>query len=103
MNAISYKEFAARYCTRQENTPEALYSTLESQQRIYQPDGWMLLECVDLSSSRLGSYVILPYGPRNTYKEPPTKPISPRGLASDMSIVVAILKSEDLVYPEAET
>jgi hypothetical protein len=63
----------------------------------------MLLECVDLSSSRLGSYVILPYGPRNTYKEPPTKPISPRGLASDMSIVVAILKSEDLVYPEAET
>jgi hypothetical protein len=99
MNAISYKEFAARYCKRQENTPEDLYSTLESQQRTYQPDGWMLLECVDLSSSRLGSYVILPYGPNNTYKEPPAKPISPRGLASDMSIVVALLDSASLEYP----
>lgn len=96
---MTYKEFARRYCERQENTPEDLYATLESQQRMYQPDGWMLLECVDLSSSRLGSYVILPYGSKNTYKEPPTKPISPRGLASDMSVVVATLKAEELKWP----
>ena len=43
--------------------------------------------------------MILPYGPRNTYKEPPTKPISPRGLASDMSVVVALLDSASLEYP----
>lgn len=96
---MTYKEFAARYCERQVDTPEDLYAALEAQQRIYQTEGWMLLECVDLSSSRLGHYVILPYGPKNTYKEPPTKPISPRGLASDMSVVVATLKAEELTWP----
>lgn len=99
MDTLQYGEFAARYCKRMENTPRDLYATLEAQQRMYQPDGWMLLECVDLASSRLGHYVILPFGPKNTYKEPPTRPISPRGLASDMSSVVAILKTEDLTWP----
>lgn len=94
--SLSYRDFAARYCQRMENTPEDLYATLEGQQRQWHPDGWMLLECVDLASSRLGHYVILPFGPNNTYKTPPTRPISPRGLASDMSSVVAILKAEDL-------
>jgi hypothetical protein len=104
---LNYKEFAARYCERQVNTPKDLYATLEAQQRAYQPDGWMLLECQDLASSRgpsisrqrPGQYVILPYGPKNTFKEPPTGLISPRGLASDMSVVVATLKSEDLKWP----
>lgn len=95
---LTYKEFAGRYCERMENTPRDLYATLEGQQRQWQPIGWMLLECQDLASSRLGHYVILPYGPNNTYKEPPTRPISPRGLASDMSVVVAILKTEDLTW-----
>lgn len=97
--ALDYKTFAGRYCKRMDNTPEDLYATLEGQQRMYQPVGWMLLECVDLASSRLGHYVILPFGPNNTFKEPPTRPISPRGLASDMSSVVAILKAEDLTWP----
>ena len=99
MDSLTYKEFAARYCKRMENNPDDLWVTLESQQRTYQPEGWMLLECVDLASSRLGHYVILPYGPKNTYKAPPERPISPRGLCSDMSEVVAILKSENLEYP----
>lgn len=98
METLTYKEFAGRYCERMENTPEDLYATLEGQQRTYQPVGWMLLECQDLSSRRLGHYVILPYGPNNTYKEPPSRPISPRGLASDMSVVVAVLKSEELTW-----
>lgn len=99
VETLDYKAFAGRYCQRMENTPQDLYGTLEGQQRTYQPIGWMLLECQDLASSRLGHYVILPYGPNNTYKEPPTRPISPRGLASDMSVVVAVLKAEDLHYP----
>ena len=99
MMKTTYKEFAARYCQSQHSTPENLYAALEAQQRGYSPDGWMLLECIDLSSSRLGSCVILPYGPNNTYKQPPTKPISPRGLASDMSVVVALLDSASLEYP----
>lgn len=99
METLSFLEFARRYCERQVNTPQDLYATLEAQQRAYAPNGWVLLECIDLSSSRLGSYTILPYGPNNTYKEPPSRPISPRGLASDQSVVVAVLLAKDLEYP----
>jgi hypothetical protein len=99
MKTVSYKEFATLYCESQRSTPQDLYATLEGQQRAYSPNGWMLLECVDLASSRLGSRCILPYGPRNTYKDLPSGPISPRGLASDMSNVIAVLRAEDLQYP----
>jgi hypothetical protein len=99
METLSFLEFARRYCERQVNTPQDLYATLEAQHRIYAPDGWVLLECKGLSSSRLGSYTILPYGPKNTYKEPPAGLISPRGLASDMSEAVAVLLAKDLKYP----
>ena len=87
---LSQKEFIARYCERQELTHLGLLQILEAQREKYHPIGFMLLECVDMSSSRLGDLTILPYGPNNTFKEPPTRPISPRGLASDMSVVVAI-------------
>lgn len=96
VETLDYKAFAARYCERMENTPMVLRATLSEQREAYKPDGWMLLECVDMSSRYLGHYVILPYGPNNTFKEPPTRPISPRGLASDMSSVVAILRAGDL-------
>jgi hypothetical protein len=94
---LTFPEFAAKYCERQENTPENLKLILQGQLFNNQPpDGWMLLECEQLDSSRVGSLTILAYGPNNTYKSPPSHPISPRGLASDMSVVVALLPHDNL-------
>lgn len=36
-------------------------------------------------------------GPNNTFKQPPDHPVSPRGLASDMSVVVALLPYKNLI------
>lgn len=94
---LTFTEFAAKYCERQMMTPDVLKSVLEGQKfNGLPPDGWMLLECADMSSSRFASLTILAYGPNNTYKSPPTHPISPRGLASDMSVVVALLPIANL-------
>lgn len=90
-DVLTFDEFAKRYCARQDSTRGQLLNTLQSHRQRFNPTGWMLLECQVLDSSRLGSYTILPYGPHNTFKEPLTRPISPRGLASDISVVVALL------------
>lgn len=87
---ISFDEFAKLYCESQECTPEELREKLNSLIHTYQPMGFMLLRCEMMDSSRFGSRVILPYGPLNTFKHPPDHPISPRGLASDMSVVEAL-------------
>jgi hypothetical protein len=94
--SLAFEGFAAMYCGRQEQTPDGLKEVLLTQKARFSPDGWVLLECQALDSSRCGEYTILPYGPNNTLKVPPTHPVSPRGLASDMSVVVALLKSEDV-------
>ncbi len=93
---IDYATLARRYCERQENTPADLLVTLNTQKADWRCDGWVLLECQDMSSSRMGSLVILAYGPNNTLKAIPDRPISPRGLASDMSTAVAYLEAADL-------
>jgi len=93
---VTFQEFARRYCERMEQTPEGLAEVLRDRNDRFKPTGWLLLECVDLSSSRLGHYTILPYGGGATLQEIPAKPISPRGLASDMSSVVAIIKAEEV-------
>jgi hypothetical protein len=93
---LTFAAFAARYCARHESTPDDLKTTLNNQRDKFSPVGWMLLECQQLDSSRLGSLTILPYGPNNTFKAPPTQPVSPRGLASDTSVVVALLPTENL-------
>ena len=93
---VSFDEFAVRYCERQEQTPDGLKAILLKQIDQFHPDGWMLLECAMLDSSRLGDLTILPFGPRCTHKSVPSHPISPRGLASDMSTVVAILPAKEL-------
>jgi hypothetical protein len=93
---LEFAEFARRYCERHVNSPTRLAETLSQQVGLFHPDGWMLLECQDFSSSRFGHYVILPYGGQATFKEIPDRPISPRGLASDMSVVVAVLPADKL-------
>jgi hypothetical protein len=93
---LDFAAFAAKYCERQEQTPEGLGDVLREQKARFAPVGWFMLECVQFDSSRLGSLVILPWGPNNTYKSPPEGAVSPRGLASDMSTVCAVLYAEDL-------
>lgn len=93
---LTFGQLADRYCDRntsQKNgwTVKGLREVLRKQAETQCPDGWCLLECQDLSSSYMGSLTIVPYGPNNTWKAPPTTPVSPRGLASDMSMVVAVL------------
>ncbi len=87
-------ELIRLYCESQQATPIEVCEILDRQVELYKPTGFMLLRCIDLSSSRLGTRVILPYGPNNTFKEPPDRPISPRGLASDMSEVECISPAE---------
>ena len=91
---MTFAAFAALYCETQDCTPEQLRKVLKAQRANYSPKGWMLLECHMLDGSRLGERTILPFGPANTYREVPKHPVSPRGLASDMSVVIAVLPAE---------
>lgn len=95
---LTFNELARRYCERQESTPEVLRETLLAQKERFKPDGWILIQCVVLDSSRLGDFVILPYGGEATLKEipPEGKLFSPRGLCSDLSETVAFVPSTDL-------
>lgn len=93
---LTFLELAHKYCERQEQTITGLKDILLSQVNEFEPDGWMLLECHVMDSTQLGQYTILPYGPNNTFESILNHPISPRGLASDMSVVVGYLESKDL-------
>lgn len=92
---MTWKNFSSLYCETQDCDEETLFNRLMKQREQWQPDGWFMLECQVLDSSRLGERVILPYGPNNTFKAVPEGPVSPRGLASDMSVVIAKLSRED--------
>lgn len=92
----TFQEFAKPYCDTQIQTPEGLREVLVAQRKLYQPDGWFLLRFVDLSSSRIGQHVILPYGPRNTFKAVPEGIVHPYGLASDSSEVVAVIATDQV-------
>ena len=87
---ITQDKLIRRYCEKQEQTHLGLLQILEAQADKCKPEGFMLLECQMMDGFRFGELVILPFGPNNTFKKPPTHPISPRGLASDMSVVVAV-------------
>lgn len=94
---LTYTALADRYCAKQKCETAELFDRLSMICRDYQPDGLMLLECHQLDSSFMGSLAILPYGQKCTFKATPEYPISPRGLASDMSIVVATVSKQELI------
>lgn len=96
MDTLKLDAFCALYCERQESTPEQLTATLKQQVARFQPEGFMMLEAGLMDSSFFGQRVILPYGPNNTYKTVPDHPISPRGLASDTSTVIAVLPAAEV-------
>lgn len=92
----TFDEFAALYCATQDCTPEKLRLVLQSQKVQFNPTGWLLHQAQLFDSSWFGQHVVIPYGPRNTIKEPPTHPFSPRGLASDTGVVVALLPAREV-------
>lgn len=68
-----------------------LFEALSQTLKLYDPPpkGWALVECQMLDSSIMVTLIII--GDAYTLKDVPTHPISPRGLASDMSTVVGFL------------
>ena len=95
-DVIDFDAFAEKYCERMLNDKETLYGIFLKHVEKYQPQGWAMLECQNMSSSRMGDLSIVPFGPNNTWKQPPDKPVSPRGLSSDMSVTVAVLFAREL-------
>lgn len=93
---MTWEQFSSRYCETQDQTPHLLCDTLQAQVIRFAPTGWMLAECQMMDGSRLGEVVCIPFGPRNTMKFPPDRPFSPRGLASDMSVVIGVLFATSL-------
>ena len=87
----TWSEFADLYCETQETTPAKLRTVLTDQAATFKCLGWFMLECAMMDSSRLGERTILPYGGHSTHKTVPTRPVSPRGLASDMAVVIATI------------
>ena len=93
---MTWADFSARYCKTQVSTPDELAATLNAQKARYNPDGFFLAECHMFDSSKFGSVVILPYGPNNTFKTVADKAFSPRGLASDMSVAIGFIESNQV-------
>jgi hypothetical protein len=94
---ITWKELSNTFCSRHKVTEKWLLERLNTQREIYHPKGWMLVECEVLDSSRLGELLIIPYGGNGTaFDEVPDHPFSPRGLASDISVIIGILVEGEL-------
>lgn len=96
MNRMTWDEFSTRYCKTQVSTPEMLAENMNFLVRQYSPVGFFLAEGQLMGASWCGQVVAAPYGPRNTLKEIPAHPFSPRGLASDMSVAIGHVLVEDI-------
>jgi hypothetical protein len=96
IDKMTWADFSARYCKSQNETPEGLATRLRVQTITYEPDGFFLAEAQLFDSSWFGTVVILPFGPRNTFKTVPDHPFSPRGLASDTSMAIGYIDTKDV-------
>lgn len=91
--SVDYLDRDAFIAKFADNDPDKMADVriqLQRQQETYTPDGWVMVQCADLNASWSGQLNIVPFGPHNTWKEIPKGPVSPRGLASDTSVVVAV-------------
>lgn len=89
-NTLTLDALVQEYLTRQEGDPASVRAQLDAMHDRFQSRGVLLLECQMLGSSRLGEYTLVAFGPRNTLKDVPAHPVSPRGLASDMATVKSV-------------
>lgn len=96
MKQMTWDEFSTRYCKTQVSTPEELAANMAVLARQYGSVGFFLAECQMMGSSQCGQVMAVPYGPKNTLKEIPARPFSPRGLASDMSVAIGHVLVEDI-------
>ena len=96
MKPISFKEFAALFRERHKCEPDELRKHLAEQVERYNPDGWFMGEAQLFDSMWFGTRTVLPYGGASTFKSPPDKPYPPRGLASDTSIVIAVMERSEI-------
>ena len=75
VETLTQDAFITKYTERQKSpTADELRDIMKVQKAKYQPTGWVMLECGDLCSSRMGELTILPYGPNNSFKDVPTHP-----------------------------
>lgn len=91
-----WSEFAQLYCERNDSTEEELIEALRVNTGTYQPMFFALMECQMLGSHQLGQRTIVPVGGAATWQNLPDKPVSLRGLASDMSSMIAFINVEDV-------
>ena len=96
VESLDFRSFARRFSPNGGMPPSELLTTLRKQRKDLNPTGWMLIECHMVDSSRFGDRMVIAYGPTCTIHEVPTHPFSPRGLASDMSVVVATMPVDNL-------
>lgn len=96
MELLTFSAFAGKYCETQLCEPDELKVKLRDLAQKLKPKGFVLLRCELMGGSFFGQRVILPYGGDSTLKDVPTSPISPRGLASDMSVVEAVMEVKSL-------
>lgn len=97
---LDREAFIERYAPNDPAAAADVREQLQRQEEKYSPTGWVMLECQMLSTARgshMGERTIVPFGPNNTWKEIPKGPVSPRGLASDMAVVVAVCLVESAV------
>lgn len=90
MEKVDLNELVRRYCETQDCEPPQVLERLKEIRRLFEPDGFFLAQAQDMSSSFFGTHVIIPYGGKSTFAAPPTGVFTPRGLASDSSVVTAV-------------
>lgn len=96
MEKMTWKQFSSRYCDNTGHGTEWLIEILREQVRKYNPTGFFMAEAQVMDSTWFGQRVILPFGKYNTFKEIPDHPFSPRGLASDTSVVIGYIWANEL-------
>ena len=93
---VKFQEFAVMFGYETQWEQDELKLKLQIVKRNYAPEGFFLMECHMMDSSSLGRRTILPYGGASTCETVPDHPMSPKGLASDMSVVIATMLVEEL-------
>lgn len=91
--AEAYRLACQEHADDIERSMAALTAAFWTQIEVFHPCGWFMLECQMLEGSLMGQRTVLPYGGKSTVGIPP-KLMSPRGMASDMSVTIAVLTYE---------
>lgn len=97
-----WKQLLEKMGASDEEKGDAILINLASVFERFAPTGFVLLECLQFDSSYAGSCVIMPFGGKATWSAPPppSQLVTPRGLASDTSRSIAVLRPADVPLEE---